>query len=91
MHLRDGHLVDEAATATTGDVSIHLTPSKPAVTADELRAMLGVIAVREGAGADVVLTVALARSDEVLRSVLDRGWSVRSVRPAYGSDDELGS
>jgi hypothetical protein len=39
----------------------------------------GIIAVREGAAGEVSVTVAPGRSDEILRIVLDRGWSVRAL------------
>ena len=64
-----------------------LTRADRDASSESLRDGPGITAVREDSTGEVILTVASAESDRTLRNALDRGWSVRSVRPSYSGDD----
>ena len=86
LRIDDGRLTGDRAGASRA-VEIRLTHADRNTSSEALRDGPGIIAVREDSTGEAILTVVSAESDRTLRDALDRGWSVRSVRPSHSGDD----
>ena len=88
VRILDGQLRDDTTGIADRRVRIRLARTDPGSNVADLRAVPGVVDIGENSAGEVALTAAPGRSDEILRIVLERGWSVRSLSSSYPADNE---